>query len=84
MDANTPEFGVHYQGRWLEAQEGETVKKVLLRNGYTPHEEGSQYLHCPSLGTCGTCAMKMEGDLSEKTKIEHLRLHFPPHGCDPD
>ncbi len=36
-------------------------------------------LHCRGRGSCGTCAVKIEGDVSEPTKKELLRLRFPPH-----
>ncbi|MFK7735909.1 MAG: 2Fe-2S iron-sulfur cluster-binding protein [Pirellulaceae bacterium] len=35
--------------------------------------------HCRGLGTCGTCAVRIEGSVSEMTSIERWRLSFPPH-----
>lgn len=36
-------------------------------------------IHCRGLGTCGTCAIHIEGKVSPPTKIEKWRLNFPPH-----
>jgi ferredoxin len=38
-----------------------------------------QTFHCRGLGTCGTCAIKIDGELTPPTKMEKWRLNFPPH-----
>jgi ferredoxin len=31
------------------------------------------------MGTCGTCAVRITGPVSEPTAIEKLRMNWPPH-----
>lgn len=55
------------------------LKKIdpsLLKEIYHP---SMKPFHCRGLGTCGTCAVGIEGDVSEPTKIESWRLNFIPH-----
>lgn len=70
---------LEFEGKTLECHHGETIKKALNRHQLSPHRQGSQFLHCPSIGTCGTCAVKVEGKVSEMTPIEKWRMGFPPH-----
>ncbi len=39
----------------------------------------SAAIHCRGMGTCGTCAVQIDGNVSEMTSIEKWRLSFPPH-----
>jgi len=39
-------------------------------------------VNCHGLGSCGTCAVAVEGEAGERTPRERLRLSIPPH--DPD
>ncbi|MCP4891630.1 MAG: (2Fe-2S)-binding protein, partial [Planctomycetaceae bacterium] len=42
----------------------------------------SKAIHCRGLGTCGTCAVKINGKVSAPTSIEKWRLSIPPHRRD--
>jgi ferredoxin len=55
------------------------VRDVLLRSGLTPHNGGARLVNCRGLGTCGTCAVRVDGPVTEKTAVERWRLGFPPH-----
>lgn len=59
----------------------QTLRTALLRSGVTPHNGQAQLINCRGLGTCGTCAVEIEGDVSPKSwnAKEGLRLNFPPH-----
>ena len=48
-------------------------EKLPLYNGV------ANLIHCRGMGTCGTCAVKVEGEVSPMTRIERWRLGFPPH-----
>ncbi len=56
---------VQFKGQTLEGQRGELLRSLVLRNSLTPHNEGSQLINCRGLGTCGTCAVQVEGKVSE-------------------
>ena len=50
-----------------------SAPRLPLYNG------AARALHCRGSGTCGTCAVKIEGPVSEPTKIERVRISLPPH-----
>ena len=65
------------------AFEGETLRTAALRRGIvSPHNGRSRLINCRGLGTCGTCAVEIEGQVhpTERSQVEKLRLSFPPHG----
>ena len=44
---------------------------------YLPLYNGvARALHCRGRGTCGSCAVRIEGEVSEPTSTENLRLTF--------
>lgn len=73
---------VFFKGTVLVAEHGETLRSALLRTGkVTPHNGKAQLINCRGLGTCGTCAVALEGEVSPASwnAQERLRLNFPPH-----
>lgn len=73
---------VHFRDRQIDCDEGEILRDVLLEAGESPHNGFSDTANCRGMATCGTCAVEVEGDVSEPTDREQRRLSFPPH--DPD
>lgn len=70
---------MHFKGREIAVREGANLRKALLKAGLSPYNGAAHQLNCRGLGTCGTCAVAIEGRVNEKTKIEKWRLNFPPH-----
>jgi ferredoxin len=70
---------VEFEGRVLAAAAGARLRDVLLAGGATPHNGGARALNCRGLGTCGTCAVSVEGEVTDVTAVERWRLGFPPH-----
>ncbi len=58
------------------------LRDVLLAADCSPHNGRSDLLNCRGHGTCGTCAVDVDGPVTERTAQERRRLSFPPH--DPD
>ena len=58
---------------------GELVRSALLKRGVSPHNKGAQTINCRGLGTCGTCAVDIDGEVTPRTNIERTRLSLPPH-----
>ena len=52
---------------------------VLLRARLPLYTKVARALHCRGHGTCGTCAVHIEGAASEPTAAELRRLRLPPH-----
>ncbi len=77
---------IQFAGETICCARGDNLRSVLLR--HKPSIRGSLYngaaglTHCRGLGTCGTCAVDVKGDLTPMTKIEKWRLAFPPHQLD--
>lgn len=70
---------VHFAGASVECLEGANLRSVLLRARLPLYSRAANALHCRGHGTCGTCAVAIQGPVSEPTKAERLRLRLPPH-----
>jgi len=73
---------VTYGDRTIECERGTILRDVLLDAGISPHNGSADRLNCRGHGTCGTCAVAIEGETSEPTRREQWRLDFPPHDRD--
>lgn len=72
-------YQITYKDKQITCQEGDNLRKVLLQHKLSPHNGDSRFLNCRGFGSCGTCAIKIKGEVSSKTRIEKMRLNFPPH-----
>lgn len=70
---------IHFKDQTITCDAGANLRRVLLKAGLTPHNGESRWFNCKGFGTCGTCALEIDGEVSEKTKRERWRLDFPPH-----
>jgi len=70
---------VEFRGLEIECDEGENLRSVLKRAGVSPHNGKTSIANCGGLGSCGTCAVQVEGEVSDKGKRETFRLSMPPH-----
>ena len=57
---------------------------MLLEAGESPHNGRADTINCFGHGSCGTCAVDVEGETSEPTTRERVRLSVPPHDPDDD
>jgi len=70
---------VRFRGEEIECDTGDVLRDVLLAAGLSPHNGAADRLNCRGHGTCGTCAVEVEGAVSEPAGRERRRLSFPPH-----
>jgi len=70
---------VRFAGRAVACTEGANLRRVLMRAGLPLYQRVARAIHCRGMGTCGTCAVRIEGAVSEPTPVERWRLGFPPH-----
>jgi ferredoxin len=63
----------------IEVERGRNLRKALKAAGLAPHNGHAGWLNCRGFGTCGTCAVAVEGPVSPPTRRERWRLGFPPH-----
>lgn len=67
------------QGKAIACETGANLRQVLLQNGIDLYNSGATVINCHGIGTCGTCAVAIEGEVSEPSWREHTRLSLPPH-----
>lgn len=70
---------IDYQDTEIECERGTVLREALLAAGETPHNGGSKLLNCRGHATCGTCAVSVEGEVSDPESRERRRLSAPPH-----
>ncbi len=67
------------QGKTFECTQGANLRTVLLENGIDLYNGVASVVNCHGIGTCGTCAVQVEGDVSEPEWGERTRRSLPPH-----
>ena len=70
---------IAFENRIIECEAGANLRRVLLDAKLPLYNGAAALIHCRGLGTCGTCAVQIEGDVSAMTGVEKWRLGFPPH-----
>lgn len=73
---------IEFAGQSLECPTGANLRLVLIRARLPLYNSAAKAINCRGSGTCGTCAVRIEGDVSEATAREKLRLRFPPHSLE--
>lgn len=66
-------------GKIVEVEHGQNLRLALRKDFSELYHPLAKWIHCRGLGTCGTCAVKIYGKISEPTAVERWRLSFPPH-----
>jgi ferredoxin len=70
---------IKFADQVIECAENENLRHALL-SAHAPLYNGiAGLIHCRGLGTCGTCAIEVNGSVSEMSAIEKWRLSLPPH-----
>ena len=70
---------VCFEDRSIECPEGANLRMVLIRARLPLYNSAARALNCRGRGSCGTCAVKVEGAVSEPGDAEKRRLALPPH-----
>lgn len=70
---------IEFAGKSIECLPGANLRAALLRARLPLYHRAARALHCRGFGTCGTCAVHIEGEVSEPTAVERVRLRVPPH-----
>jgi len=69
-------------GKTFDCPSRANLRQVLLQQGVPVHNPGANIINCRGLGTCGTCAVQVEGEVSEAQWRELTRRSLPPHSRD--
>lgn len=83
-DGRSPTFRrtptVSFADREVTCEVGDRLRSVLLAaEGHSPHNDVTQVANCGGNGLCGTCAVAVDGEVSEPDSRERRRLSLPPH-----
>lgn len=70
---------VRAQGKTIECDRGANLRKVLLANGIELYNGKATLINCRGIGSCGTCAVELEGEVSEANWRDKTRRSLPPH-----
>lgn len=67
------------QGKTFECEQGANLRQALLDNGIDLYSPRANYVNCRGIGTCGTCAVAIEGEVSDANWRDVARRSLPPH-----
>jgi ferredoxin len=70
---------VSFAGQCVDCPQGANLRVVLLRARLPLYTLVARALHCRGRGLCGTCAVRVEGPVTEMTEAERERLQAFPH-----
>ncbi len=52
------------QGKTIECDSAANLRQILLQNGIDLYNSGAKLINCRGIGSCGTCAIFIEGEVS--------------------
>lgn len=58
---------------------GTNLRQVFLDNNLDLYNGKAKIINCHGLGTCGTCAVGIQGEVAPPSWRETTRLSLPPH-----
>jgi ferredoxin len=67
------------QGKNFICETGANLRQVLMDNGVDLYNGNAKFINCMGIGTCGTCAVQIEGEVSEANWKDIARRSLPPH-----
>ncbi len=67
------------QGKTFECELGSNLRKVLMEHDIELYNGNAKIINCMGIGTCGTCAVMIEGEVSEPNWKDKTRRSLPPH-----
>jgi ferredoxin len=67
------------QGKNFTCDIGANLRQVLLANGVDLYNGNAKIINCMGIGTCGTCAVRIQGAVSEPNWKDVGRRSLPPH-----
>lgn len=70
---------VKFQGQTINCETGTNLRQVLIAHKLDLHNGNSKYINCRGIGSCGTCAVEIIGNVSESNWKDRLRRSLPPH-----
>jgi ferredoxin len=70
---------VSAQGKSFHCEPGANLRRELLAQGIDLYNGQARVINCRGIGTCGTCAVQVAGNVSEANWRDRSRRALPPH-----
>ncbi|MEM1251469.1 MAG: 2Fe-2S iron-sulfur cluster-binding protein [Cyanobacteria bacterium P01_H01_bin.21] len=70
------------QGKTFECATGANLRRVLLDNDIDLYNGNAKLINCRGIGSCGTCAVLIEGEVSTANWKDRGRRSLPPHNSE--
>ena len=67
------------QGKTIICDRGANLRKVLLKNEIDLYNGNAKIINCMGIGSCGTCAVAIDGEINPPNWKDRARRSFPPH-----
>lgn len=67
------------QGKVFSCSQGANLRQVLLENGIDLYSDRAKIINCMGIGSCGTCAVEIVGEVSQANWKDRARRSLPPH-----
>lgn len=70
------------QGQTITCDRNANLRQELLKAGIDLYNGQAKLINCHGIGSCGTCAVEIEGEVSAPNWRDRTRRSLPPHNSD--
>ena len=70
---------IDFEGQSVVCLDGSNLRMALLHARIPLYNDAARAINCHGRGVCGTCAVHIEGPVSEPTATERVRLKLTPN-----
>lgn len=70
------------QGKSFDCSTGDNLRRVLLDHNIDLYNGNARLINCRGIGSCGTCAVHIEGNISPANWKDRGRRSLPPHNAE--
>ena len=67
------------QGKTIDCKMGANLRRVLMKHQVDLYNGKATLINCRGIGSCGTCAVQIEGEVSAANWCDRTRRSLPPH-----
>ncbi|MCG9890310.1 MAG: (2Fe-2S)-binding protein [Thermosynechococcaceae cyanobacterium MS004] len=67
------------QGKTIQCRAGENLRQVLLNHNIDLYNGKAKFINCLGIGSCGTCAVEINGFTAPPNWRDRTRRSLPPH-----